>query len=334
VGYVILPASHWLFQVASTLLLLSYATSSFLQLRILLAVASLLFIIWSIVVLKVALDSALWNLVFFVINFVRILEMLYNRRSVTFSHELELIFESLFSVGSPSTLERLEFKQLADISYIISLDVDDVYADAGDFCDRVGIIVEGAVSVSIDDAVEVMRELRKLEFLDSQEFVFQHHKYMVTMKARKKTVIVAWDKAKLGTLHVECPNIKSSFFSALAHDMSRNFSEVQKLYIRRSHKTTKYIRKLHKLLEEHKIKTNVELDIKKYSLSPLLSARYVHSPGLQRAETTKLKPVVKHKDIDPIISVSETSDDPFLSKIQSDRSTGQSLPTLSITGGL
>jgi hypothetical protein len=53
---------------------------------------------------------------------------------------------------------------------------------------------------------------RKLEFLDSQEFVFQHHKYMVTMKAKTHATIVAWDKAKLSSLHVESPNIKSSFF--------------------------------------------------------------------------------------------------------------------------
>jgi hypothetical protein len=74
--------------------------------------------------------------------------------------------------------------------------------------------------------------------------------------------------------------------------MSRNFSEIQKLYIRRSHKTSKYIRvrsssymlltrqKLHKLLESKGIVTNIETDIKKYDLSPLVSARFMHNSGL------------------------------------------------------
>jgi len=231
--------------------------------------------------------------------------MLYNRRSVYFSEELELIYDNMFSPGSPSPIERLEFYQLADIAETILLSPGECYAEAGNYCDRIGIIVRGEVSVSIEHDEEIMRELKKLEFLDSQEFVFQHHKYMVTMKAKTDTVIVCWDKAKLQTLHVSWPTIKSAFFSALAHDVSKNFSEVQKLYISRSHKTTRYIRKLHKLLEEHQIETNVDNDIRKYALSPLVSARFVHNSHHHDARhplnmhtpksSTKLKPSVKKR---------------------------------------
>jgi len=272
-------------------------------------------------VIQVALDGLLWNLVFFIINAARIAEMLYERRHVDFRPELEFIYANLFSPGSPSTLDRLEFLELERIANVVVLQPGETYVEAGAYCDRVGIIVDGAVSVSFDNDIDVMRELRKLEFLDSQEFVFQHHKYMVTMKATKATTLVVWEKAALATLHVAVPNIKSAFFSAIAYDMSRNFSEVQKLFIHRSHKTTKYIRKLHKTLEDAKIQTNIEGNIKKYELSPMVSSRYVHQGShdfhpqkiLSKKGLTKGKgKVPKHPPGDITVSLvgpsSETSD--------------------------
>jgi len=45
---------------------------------------------------------------------------------------------------------------------------------------------------------------------------------------------------------------------------------------------------LHKILEDAKIQTNIEQNIKKYELSPLVSSRYVHQGTLHAEQLQKM----------------------------------------------
>jgi len=47
-------------------------------------------------VLKVALDIALWNFAYFVINVVQVLRLLYEMRSIEFDKDKEFIYEHVF----------------------------------------------------------------------------------------------------------------------------------------------------------------------------------------------------------------------------------------------
>ncbi len=60
---------HWLFQVASVLLLLSYLQWGFLWLRLNLILAAIAFICWSFFVLS-SLDGIIWNIIFIAVHSV------------------------------------------------------------------------------------------------------------------------------------------------------------------------------------------------------------------------------------------------------------------------
>ena len=91
----ILPANHVLFQIANIFLFLSYLSVNLLYLRIVLALAGLFFAIWylallmhlitrAIFVLRISLDTALWNSVFMAINIYRAVQIIYKSRPIEF----------------------------------------------------------------------------------------------------------------------------------------------------------------------------------------------------------------------------------------------------------
>lgn len=74
-------ANHWLFQLANTCLLLSYASKDLLMLRIVLMLAGLFFVLWgSLALTVVALDTVIWNSIFCLINAARITQLVWERR--------------------------------------------------------------------------------------------------------------------------------------------------------------------------------------------------------------------------------------------------------------
>ena len=75
---------HFLFQLANVFLLLSYLGYDVLFLRVVLGAGSLCFVLWAVFVLEVALDTALWNTAFLIINAVYAAQIAYSRRPITF----------------------------------------------------------------------------------------------------------------------------------------------------------------------------------------------------------------------------------------------------------
>eukprot|EP00048_Salpingoeca_helianthica_P000317 m.40786 g.40786 ORF g.40786 m.40786 type:complete len:110 (-) comp10395_c1_seq1:454-783(-) len=92
----LLPPNHWLFQLANASLFLSYISYDLLFLRLVLAVAALLFLLWGALVLDYSLDTILWNLVFLVINLTFAVRIAYSRRPISFERiEHERLYKVL-----------------------------------------------------------------------------------------------------------------------------------------------------------------------------------------------------------------------------------------------
>ena len=107
------PANHWLFQLANTCLLLSYASKDVLALRVLLMLAGLFFVVWgSLAFPKIAIDTVSWNTIFCVLNAYRGSQIAWQRRPIHFEQEEhEEIYAEVFE---PVGIGRLQFKMLIE----------------------------------------------------------------------------------------------------------------------------------------------------------------------------------------------------------------------------
>ena len=93
----VLPANHWLYQLANVCLFFSFVSSDALFLRIVLAIAGLLFVLWGSVVLDTSLDTCLWNAVFLAINTIFAVKIIFSRRPIQFQRvEHERLYNVLF----------------------------------------------------------------------------------------------------------------------------------------------------------------------------------------------------------------------------------------------
>eukprot|EP01126_Amoeba_proteus_P039587 TRINITY_DN4188_c1_g2_i2.p1 TRINITY_DN4188_c1_g2~~TRINITY_DN4188_c1_g2_i2.p1 ORF type:complete len:255 (-),score=31.27 TRINITY_DN4188_c1_g2_i2:79-804(-) len=156
--YVVLPAGHWLFECANLILLLSYATPDLLRLRILLAAASVCFCFWAVFILKVSVDTLVWNFVFVLINGYRIWEILRKSRVILLDEDRQYIYSQFFGAGTISNLTTRQFKKLAKTASVKSFYRGDYYCKAGEYCDKLAIIIEGSASlINEEDQQEVMQ---------------------------------------------------------------------------------------------------------------------------------------------------------------------------------
>jgi len=177
--YVVLPANHWLWYVAQILLGMSFVATSLIVLRGLLACGFLLLLIWSIVELKVSVDSAVFSGVYMLINFFIMCKLLYARRHVQFDAQREELYTSLFSSANDlkdhtgvlvpqfnqgkeqresearmgATLKsrrwhctRVTWLRLMENSSIITLEAGAVVASPGDHCEHLSFLLDGEIS--------------------------------------------------------------------------------------------------------------------------------------------------------------------------------------------
>lgn len=96
-----LPTNHAYFQLANSFLFLSYLAPAglygLLYLRSMLAIGSAFLAIWGWIILC-AFDTFLWNAVFFIINFVHGLYILFTLRPVKFDKQVEEV-STLFDIS-------------------------------------------------------------------------------------------------------------------------------------------------------------------------------------------------------------------------------------------
>jgi hypothetical protein len=107
-----LPANNFLFQIANAWLVLSYlcppTLNGLIYLRLCLGLAGIFFALWGWLVLC-APDTFVWNLLFFVGNFLHLGYIIFSRRSKIFAHDMESIYDTIFK---PINTARHQFQYL------------------------------------------------------------------------------------------------------------------------------------------------------------------------------------------------------------------------------
>ena len=70
------PPNHYLFQLANFVTLISFASWDPLWLRIIIVLSCIIYAIWGIFVLRIAVDTLAWNVLFFIIHFTLMLQII------------------------------------------------------------------------------------------------------------------------------------------------------------------------------------------------------------------------------------------------------------------
>lgn len=172
----ILPVGHWLFQLAQLLLLLSYLTTSVLILRTLLACAALCFVLWAWLVLAIAVDTTIWNIIFCVINTIQALILLLQKRPIKFKHSPhERIYQEMFrDVG----VSRHDFRQLAKMGYMRSSRAGSYYIEAGNIVNNLSLLYKGKLELyqRHRNRAQTVNMVYELEFVESPEWAARRNR--------------------------------------------------------------------------------------------------------------------------------------------------------------
>jgi len=219
----ILPINNPLFIVANLLLLISYTTTKILYLRITLALASLCYALWGAIILNFALDTFIFNMIFFCINSFQAGLILYNRRNIKFSPELEQIYTKVFGPNRYN-LTRPEFLKLAKVGFIRNIKKDRYYAQKGDNCTNLSVIISGVVSVTLptnSGDIEINKSHTN-QFLDSPEFIADPNggQFCVNIKAVEEVTYFTWPREILLPLLHKDSNLQFALNAVLSIDLA------------------------------------------------------------------------------------------------------------------
>ena len=162
------PAGHWLFQVANTFLLLSYASKDVLTLRVVLMLATLCFLLWgSIALAALAVDTVIWNSIFCMINLFRVTQLIWERRPIQFDRdEHEEVYTALFG---PVGIGRLQFKTLMEQGLMRSLRAGSTFIEAGNEATNLTLVYSGRMAII--SAPKDGRPPEKVGAVSSMQFV-------------------------------------------------------------------------------------------------------------------------------------------------------------------
>jgi len=157
---------NWNLQIADFLLVLSYAMTDFLQLRLCLSVACISFVIYAVTSpIGIMVDMGVFNFLMALLNLRHATELVYRKRYIEFPEEQEQIYTTLFS----QYMTRVQFKALADISVIRQEKTKVTMKKEGDLVTSLCILVKGQVEVRRKE--RILNVLYKNEILEAPEWV-------------------------------------------------------------------------------------------------------------------------------------------------------------------
>ncbi|CAH0394172.1 unnamed protein product [Bemisia tabaci] len=217
-------SQHWLFQVANTCFLVSYAVPTnrygIVFMHSLLIVGFMFFTTWAWKIVC-APDVFTWNLCFLSINAFQLIYVIYQMRPVQFDPELEEVFQLLFK---PFKVTRLQFKKLVSEQFaqIMSLHAGEAYAMQNlTKTDRLGLLLSGKVNVMQDQ--QFLHPINACEFLDSPEFesrASSEDKFKVSIVAATTCRYLYWQRSALEYLFIKETYLATVLATLVARDIT------------------------------------------------------------------------------------------------------------------
>jgi len=132
--------------------------------------------VWAWVILDVALDAFIWNSLFFIINFIQAVILIYKMRPIKFEYPPhERIYQEVFAkVG----VSRLDFKAMAKIGLMRSLKAGSYYIEAGNLVNNLSLVYRGKLELMKhqDNRPETVNECGEWDFVEAPEWAARCHR--------------------------------------------------------------------------------------------------------------------------------------------------------------
>ncbi len=193
----------------------AYFTYDILFLRALAIASSLVGIFYFGIILG-RTPILLWQIVFLVINSWRIVHLLRERRSVSFSEEEQELYQTIFPRCAP-----VEFMKLMGVGAWKSGEPGAVLATQDEHVEELLIIYNGEVAVEKDGA-EVAR-LKDGTWIGEMSYL-QGGNASATVRVVRTTRYVAWPKGALTQLLKRNPTMDVAMKSVLSSDLIQKLS--------------------------------------------------------------------------------------------------------------
>tara|TARA_B100001105_G_C22381266_1_gene439778 strand:+ start:646 stop:1584 length:939 start_codon:yes stop_codon:yes gene_type:complete len=217
------PINRWDFQIANLCLLLSYVSSNIIYLRIVIGLACLWFVTWSMTIGSGALvDVAIWNYVMALINFGHAVKLFYDKRPIVFDEYREQIYLNTFD----GIMSRKDYKILMKNSLYREIPKNRHYCQINDVCSNLSILVSGKVQILKfnDEGEEItLGTIKENEFIDSPEWIMRtaSSRFKVGLLAVTDCTYLMWPREMLIELLGKNKDIETPFMGILGIDVSR-----------------------------------------------------------------------------------------------------------------
>ncbi|KAI8772704.1 blood vessel epicardial substance-A isoform X1 [Biomphalaria glabrata] len=234
-----MDAQHTLFQLANLCAAVSLLTpSSFrhhlLFLRCLLLISFLLFILWA-GLFECMLDVLVWNCLFFAVDLVHIIILVYTNIPSRFNKSLLDLYDKKMK---PLKVGRRDFAELCSHGNIIPLRKGIKYAmeNVTPCGEKVSILLRGRLKVSHDGVF--LHSVEPNEFVDSPEFDSipligdSTEKYQVTITSSEDSLILSWCHTTLRSYLATNSFMWTVFTHLVGKDVSDKLYKIQELLLR------------------------------------------------------------------------------------------------------
>jgi len=207
----------WSLQLATSVVVFSYMMTNFLYLRFCLFVACCCFIYYSITFSSgILLDLLFFNVIMALLNIRHAVTLLYERRYVEFTPELNQVYVEVFS----EFMRRTDFQKLANVALLRRDKANLLLKGRGDLVTSLCVIVSGEVVVLNSKNVRV-NQYSNNEFMEAPEWVESDldpdgFRFRVGFKTVDQELIyLKWPRESLVRVLSGDPSLKSALRAVL-----------------------------------------------------------------------------------------------------------------------
>nr|CAH0102370.1 unnamed protein product [Daphnia galeata] len=222
-----LPINHFYFQLANVFLFLSYLAPAglygLIYLRLMLAIGSAFLSIWGWIIIC-AFDTFLWNAIFFLINAVHAVVLIFSLKPMALDEQVEQVYRDIFR---PLKVSKQQFKQVAKcVKSIRPLKRGEYFAvEQETEIETLSLLLSGIMFV-IENG-KTLYVLSPMQFLDSAEWFEDSgdHFYQGSIQACEESRVLLLHRDKLQSILKKDLFMQSVFHQILGRDVVRKLSE-------------------------------------------------------------------------------------------------------------
>ena len=202
----------WPLHLANVIFLISYAVAEIFWLRFIMMFASVLTVGALLAMPQTPLDLMLWQLVFFAINFVRFVQLVYERRPVALTPDARKLASSTFRELRPRELLRL----LA-VGETLDHAIGAQLVSQGQPLGHLAIVVDGTARVELRDRPAV--ELAHGAFIGELSYLTGKPP-AADVVAASQLRVVRWPSDALRAFLADNPDTRTAIQLVLGSDLA------------------------------------------------------------------------------------------------------------------